>query len=100
MHSRLKCKLINKSSKKISANEKNSDCIDLQEKTESFPILYINKSECCGCSACYSICRKKAISMIPDSKGFEYPEINKNKCIKCGMCVKVCPIKQSDNSIL
>lgn len=59
-----------------------------------FPVLYIDKSDCCGCTACFSACPKNAITMKPDEEGFTYPEIDKNKCIKCGRCLKVCPFKQ------
>ena len=27
------------------------------------PVLYENKVDCCGCTACYAICPKNAISM-------------------------------------
>lgn len=37
------------------------------------PVLYEKKEECCGCTACYAICPKEAISMIEDEEGFEYP---------------------------
>lgn len=50
------------------------------------------KSNCCGCQACYNICPKNAIEMIEDKKGFKYPKINKEKCVNCGLCEKVCPI--------
>lgn len=50
------------------------------------------KSNCCGCHACFSKCPKNAIEMIEDAKGFKYPKIDKEKCINCGLCDKVCPI--------
>ena len=50
------------------------------------------KTDCCGCHACYNICHKNAIEMIEDEKGFKYPKINKEKCIECNLCIKVCPI--------
>lgn len=55
--------------------------------------LFKNKSECCGCTACYNICPKHAIEMRTDKKGFKYPIINVNKCISCGLCEKVCAFK-------
>lgn len=58
-----------------------------------YPILYKKKSECCGCTACYAICPKGAISMLPDEEGFLYPTIDKEKCVKCYACVKVCAFK-------
>lgn len=48
------------------------------------------KEECCGCTACYSICPSKAISMEEDSKGFLYPAIDNDICVHCGLCDKVC----------
>lgn len=36
------------------------------------PVLYKRKEECCGCTACYAICPKEAISMVEDEEGFEY----------------------------
>lgn len=58
-----------------------------------FPILYNRKEECCGCSACYNICPKGAITMFEDEEGFEYPVIDESKCIRCLQCIKVCPFK-------
>ena len=62
--------------------------------TKGKPVLYNKKEECCGCSACLSICPKKAISMIADEEGFLYPFINQEKCIACYKCLKVCAFKQ------
>lgn len=56
--------------------------------------LISNKTKrqlCCGCTACESICSKKAISMHADQEGFMYPKINQDLCIDCGLCLKVCP---------
>ena len=57
------------------------------------PVLYKRKEECCGCTACYAICPKEAISMVEDEEGFEYPQIDESKCVCCYQCIKVCPIK-------
>ncbi len=57
------------------------------------PILFKEKADCCGCSACYAICPKDAINMVEDNEGFEYPKIDEEKCIICYQCVKVCPFK-------
>ena len=57
------------------------------------PILYTRKEDCCGCTACCSICPKSAIIMKQDVEGFQYPYINEIKCISCYRCVNVCPIK-------
>ena len=58
-----------------------------------FPVLYKNKEECCGCTACYAICPKDAINMVEDEEGFEYPLVDSKKCICCYQCLKVCPLK-------
>lgn len=57
------------------------------------PELYLKKEQCCGCSACYAICPKNAITMIEDEEGFLYPQINIDRCVDCKMCLKVCPFK-------
>lgn len=49
-----------------------------------------DKSQCCGCSACASICNKNAITMKPDILGFLYPVVDIDKCVNCGLCEKVC----------
>lgn len=63
-----------------------------EEKTNDKFIKIEDKKLCCGCTACYSICPKKAISMVEDEEGFLYPKVDKEKCINCGLCKKVCPI--------
>lgn len=61
---------------------------------KELPILFSNKSECCGCTACYAICPKQAISMNEDEEGFLYPQVEESKCIRCYACLKVCPFKE------
>ncbi len=46
--------------------------------------------KCSGCTACFAICPKDAITMQADLEGFKYPVIDKNKCIDCGLCYNVC----------
>lgn len=53
-------------------------------------IKIIDKSQCCGCTACANICPREAILMEPDDLGFMYPKIEFDKCIDCGLCDKVC----------
>ena len=50
------------------------------------------KSSCCGCTACFNICPKNAISMQPDEEGFLYPVVDQEKCVDCGLCEKICPV--------
>ena len=51
------------------------------------------KSQCCGCTACYNACPKSAINMLPDEEGFLYPKIDFDKCVNCGICNQVCPVE-------
>lgn len=55
-----------------------------------------NKSLCCGCTACASVCPVQCITMQEDKDGFIYPKIDKEKCINCGLCKKVCPFIHSE----
>lgn len=64
------------------------------------PILYYEKEDCCGCSACSAICPADAISMSPDEEGFDYPKIDESKCIRCYSCIKVCPFKVNSDGYL
>ncbi len=54
-----------------------------------------NKENCCGCTACASVCVMKAIEMKHDALGFLYPEVNKELCNDCGLCEKVCAFHQN-----
>lgn len=48
------------------------------------------KENCCGCSACASICPQDAIIMCPDEMGFLYPQVKMDLCTDCGLCEHVC----------
>jgi len=52
--------------------------------------IYTKKEDCCGCSACFSVCPQEAISMQTDDLGFFYPVVDDEKCHDCGLCKKVC----------
>lgn len=57
-------------------------------------MIQINRKEdCCGCTACYSICPKNAITMQVDDMGFKYPVIDTDLCVDCGLCDKVCDFR-------
>ena len=53
-------------------------------------IRITNYADCCGCTACASICAHKAITMKADALGFFYPEVDETKCVECGLCETVC----------
>lgn len=48
--------------------------------------------DCCGCTACASICGHGVITMEVDAEGFSYPKIDESLCTDCGLCDRVCPI--------
>lgn len=44
-------------------------------------ITITDKSRCCGCSACMSVCPRSCISMKSDGEGFLYPVTDTEQCI-------------------
>lgn len=64
-------------------------------REREIPILFETKYECCGCTACYSVCPKEAVEMLADEEGFLYPRIDEKKCVNCKKCVSVCSFKQN-----
>ncbi|MBD5294997.1 MAG: 4Fe-4S binding protein [Bacteroides sp.] len=54
--------------------------------------------KCCGCSACYSVCPQKCISMKADANGFLRPSIDESNCISCGKCERTCPANHANSS--
>lgn len=61
-------------------------------------ITIADKTKCCGCTACYSICPKGCVSMQYDDEGFLYPVVDTNACVNCHICERVCPYT-SNNGI-
>lgn len=55
-------------------------------------IEIVDRKECTGCSACFSVCPEKCIAISEDKDGFSYPEVNHGKCTKCSLCIKICPV--------
>ena len=51
----------------------------------------VNRWKCCGCTACESICGKKAITMCIDQEGFRYPVVDEELCVDRGGCRNVSP---------
>lgn len=56
-------------------------------------VVIEEKKKCSGCAACFNVCPKRAIAMVPDQEGFLYPAIDKDKCVNCNLCDRVCPYK-------
>lgn len=59
-----------------------------------------DKKDCCGCTACSSICPQEAIKMKPDFEGFLYPVVDKQLCINCGLCQTVCAFQDRSSDEL
>lgn len=57
----------------------------------SLKILSI-EDKCTGCSACASVCVKKAINIGYNDEFFYRPQVNNELCVNCGLCEKVCPV--------
>ena len=59
--------------------------------------MHVNlpSTKCTGCTACYAVCPKNAITMVPSEEGFLYPVVDYNICILCKACEKTCPILKS-----
>ncbi len=51
----------------------------------------LEKQSCTGCNACYNVCPRDAVRMVPDAEGFLYPFTDLEKCDRCGLCLKKCP---------
>lgn len=62
------------------------------------PILFKTNDECCGCSACETVCPKNAIHFEYNDEGFLYPKVDANKCIGCLLCERVCAFKNDTNN--
>lgn len=60
----------------------------MKEKMKFIPNLYKKGEECCGCTACYAICPKQAISMIEDEK-----DLNILVLMKINACVVINVLK-------
>lgn len=61
-------------------------------------IRIVDKSKCCGCTACYASCPYDAIRMVEDRLGFKYPQVDMGKCVGCGICDRVCPYNAASYS--
>ena len=53
-------------------------------------IQIVDPKDCCGCTACASICAHDAIKMGPDTLGFLFPKVDTTICVECGLCEQVC----------
>lgn len=46
--------------------------------------------DCTGCGLCLQLCPRKAITMVADEEGFQYPQINHELCTECNLCSQKC----------
>ena len=53
---------------------------------------------CQGCGACFLVCPRGAISLVPNKHGLIYPRIDKAKCDLCGACSRSCPVHNQKHS--
>ena len=51
-------------------------------------------ADCTACGECKHVCRKRAISMIPNDEadGAKRPFVDTVSCNRCGYCEQVCPV--------
>lgn len=70
----------------------------MQYSKKQVPNLAGVSGECCGCTACMTVCPASAISMNPDEKGFLRPAIDENRCLRCGKCLRICAFKKDSVS--
>ena len=54
-------------------------------------IQITDKTQCCGCTACVSVCPQNCITMQRDGEGFAYPVVDASLCVGCDACEAVCP---------
>jgi len=62
-------------------------------------ISFLDKKNCCGCSACASVCPCNAIDMKSDDEGFLYPVVDETVCISCNKCIQSCPVIDSTEKV-
>ena len=53
----------------------------------------VKTNQCCGCSACVSVCPKECLTLNADKNGFLQVKLSKHNCIECGLCSFTCPSK-------
>jgi len=58
---------------------------------EQSTIEAVPQDQCYGCGCCSVACKKSAIEMKIDSRGFLRPHLKADVCDYCGLCVKACP---------
>ena len=69
------------------------------KRKQILPVLYHNKSDCCGCKACANVCPADAISFFEDECGFFYPSIDAEKCVGCRKCINTCDFQKEDGGV-
>lgn len=72
-----------------------NESLETATPQRKLPELYIERAECCGCTACCFSCPTQSITMEPDEEGFLYPVIDASSCIRCGKCLDACVFKKT-----
>ena len=72
-----------------------TESISFKKSEKTLPAIYDKRENCCGCTACYAVCPKQAISMLPDEQGFLYPVVDAALCVRCYKCLSVCAFKEA-----
>ena len=57
---------------------------DSRKIKKTIMIRISDKSLCCGCTACATVCPAQCIVLRRDREGFDYPVANPDLCINCG----------------
>lgn len=63
-------------------------------------LVWNEKQDCTGCSACAFKCAHHAITMKVDEEGFMYPFVDANLCTDCGLCRAICPQGKNGDKFL
>jgi coenzyme F420-reducing hydrogenase beta subunit len=78
------------------------DALKIEPKVSKFKNnICHNRTLCCGCTACETVCPVDAITVQLDAEGFWRARVDENACVSCGKCRRVCPfIDHSSSNVI